>query len=91
MKPIQPKDLGDTLEVDPSTNKVETKHSPWVLGDDVAYVDLLFNGIVLVFRELNDYATPRGPQRPMVCTGIKYQGQWYGDSPNGESYVNPFG
>lgn len=49
-----------------------------------ATVDLAYNGIKLLFRQVV------GSSRPMVLTGILYQGEWWGDAPNNGKYKNPF-
>lgn len=49
-----------------------------------AVVNLLINDTQLLFRELE------GSNRPMLLTGIKYEGVWYGDAPDGKQAINPF-
>lgn len=56
-----------------------------VFTEREATVDLQYNGIQFIFRQVAN------ANRPMLMTGILYQGTWYGDSPDGEAFVNPFG
>lgn len=56
-----------------------------VFTEREATVDLQYNGIQFIFRQVAN------ANRPMLMTGILYQGTWYGDSPDDEVFVNPFG
>lgn len=83
VKIITPEDMGESLSLDPNTKKYEAI-SQIAFTEREATVDLLVNGIQLLFREVAN------SNRPMVVTGVLYEGKWYGDSPDNLPADNPF-
>lgn len=82
IKVVTPDDMGASLAPD-----AEGKYqaiSQVAFTEREATVDLLINGIQLLFRELAN------GNRDMVCTGVKYNDAWYGDAPDNEHAQNPF-
>ena len=78
---ITPEDLGDGIEWNEQTQKYEAE---LLFTDREITAALPMNGIVLLYRQL------KNANRAMVCTGIKLSGVWYGDSPDGVPFKNPF-
>ena len=75
-------DMGESLQIK-ENGKFEAV-SQVFFTDREATVDLQLNGIQLIFRELAN------GNRPMLCTGVLYQGTWYGDAPDDAPATNPF-
>lgn len=74
-------DLGAGIKYNPETKKVE---SNVLFGTRTATVDLMINGIQLVFREILN-------SDGKICpTGVRVNGAWYGDSPNDEPVNSPW-
>lgn len=82
-KVITPNDMGTGLIYD-DTAKQYKAVSQVVFRKGGATVDLLLNDMQLIFRELAN------SNRSMICTGVKYQGQWYGDAPDDTEFNDPF-
>lgn len=74
-------DVGKSIALSKDTEKFEANV---MFTDNVATVDLLLNGMQLLFREL------KHSNKLMTITGIRVGGKWYGDAPNGEQAYNPF-
>lgn len=83
IKVITPEDLGRGLTFNTNTNQYEAISQISFTGRE-ATVALLINDMELVFREV------LGANRPMLLTGVKYNGTWYGDSPDDTPATNPF-
>ena len=75
-------DMGDSIQLK-ENGKFEAV-SQVFFTDREATVDLQLNGMQLIFRELAN------GNRPMLCTGVLYQGTWYGDAPDADPATNPF-
>lgn len=75
-------DMGESLQIK-ENGKFEAV-SQVFFTDREATVDLQLNGMQLIFRELAN------GNRPMLCTGVLYQGTWYGDAPDADPATNPF-
>lgn len=82
IKVVTPADMGASIALS-GEGKYEAI-SQVAFTEREATVDLLINGIQLLFRELAN------GNRDMVCTGIKYNDVWYGDAPDNETAQNPF-
>lgn len=82
-KVVTPNDMGTGLIYDDTAQQFKAV-SQVAFQSNAATVDFMFNGIQLIFRQITN------SNRPMVCTGVLYQGKWYGDSPNDKSYIDPF-
>lgn len=82
IKVITPADMGASIALS-GEGKYEAI-SQVAFTEREATVDLLINGIQLLFRELAN------GNRDMVCTGIKHNDVWYGDAPDNETAQNPF-
>lgn len=82
IKVVTPDDMGKSITLS-GAGKYEAI-SQVAFTEREATVDLPINGMKLIFRELAN------SNRDMVCTGIKYQGAWYGDAPDTETAQNPF-
>lgn len=82
-KIVTPDDMGTGLIYDDTAKQFKAV-SQVVFTNKEATVNLLFNDIHLVFRQLAN------SNRPMLCTGVKYQGIWYGDSPDDAPATDPF-
>ena len=75
-------DMGESLQIK-ENGKFEAV-SQVFFTDREATVDLQLNGMQLIFRELAN------GNRPMLCTGVLYQGTWYVDAPDADPATNPF-
>ena len=75
-------DMGDSIQLK-ENGKFEAV-SQVFFTDREATLDMQINGMQLLFRELAN------GNRPMLCTGVYYQGAWYGDAPDAEPAQNPF-
>lgn len=75
-------DMGDSIQLK-ENGKFEAV-SQVFFTDREATLDMQINGMQLLFRELAN------GNRPMLCTGVYYQGTWYGDAPDAEPAKNPF-
>lgn len=83
MKVVMPDDMGKGLSFNPTTQKFEAI-SQVAFTEREAVVDLMINGIQLLFREIAN------SNRTMVATGVRYNNVWYGDSPDDTPATNPF-
>ena len=94
---VSPDEFGDTIKWDKKKKKYDvdvtalnlpvsenTGSTRIEFTEREATVDLMINGIQLLFREL------KNSNKLMCVTGVHYQGQWYGDSPDNEPATNPF-
>lgn len=72
------------MRVQPPQKLVNDGAGQVVFTEKVATVDLQYNGIQFIFRQVAN------ANRPMLMTGILYQGTWYGDAPNGQGFADPF-
>lgn len=83
VKVITPEDLGDGIVWNDQTQKYEAV-SQVFFTEREATVDLMINGMQLLFREVAN------SNRTMVVTGVNYNNVWYGDAPDNEQATNPF-
>lgn len=82
IKVVTPADMGASIALS-GEGKYEAI-SQVAFTEREATVDLLINGIQLLFRELAN------GNRDMVCTGVRHNDVWYGDAPDNEHAQNPF-
>lgn len=83
VKVITPEDLGDGIVWNAQTQKYEAI-SQVFFTEREATVDLMINGMQLLFREVAN------SNRVMVVTGVNFNNKWYGDAPDNEQATNPF-
>lgn len=82
-KVVTPSDMGDGIAWS-ETNKKFEAISQVFFTEREATVDLMINGVQLLFREVAN------SNRTMLATGVKFNDMWYGDAPDDTPATNPF-
>ena len=81
LKIVTPDDLGEGIEWNEQTQKYEAK---LLFTAREVTAEIPINGITFLYRQL------KNANRSMVCTGIRFDGVWYGDAPDDEPFVDLF-
>ena len=78
---VTPDDLGEGIEWNESTQKYEAK---LLFTERYIEANIVINRVMFLFRQL------KNADKSMVCPGIRLNGEWYGDAPDGEGFIDAF-